>query len=238
MGLAARPLGAVICGYLGDKFGRRILLLFTVSIMGCRCFLLGCPTYWADRIWAPLLSGHFAHPPGLRGANRRGAQLMTLEHAPEDLRGKYSGAARHMFADQSDIGEWGDAGAVIAAFSRPDFYAYGWRIPFLLSIMPRLGRAVHSIARQRDTFICAFFSTRKSPKSAVHYVTYLDCTSECIPCDLHLLRAGRDVLYLVVIFSLSYITAHFRYQNKSALLNGRARRCAIVGGSWAEFRAK
>src|SRR6266700_6625078 len=56
VGLAARPLGAVTCGYLGDKFGRRNLLLFTVSLMGITSVLIGLlPTYRQVGIWAPAL---------------------------------------------------------------------------------------------------------------------------------------------------------------------------------------
>src|SRR5436190_8934837 len=56
VGLAARPLGAIICGYLGDKLGRRNLMLGTVSIMGLASVLMGLlPTYAQIGVWAPAL---------------------------------------------------------------------------------------------------------------------------------------------------------------------------------------
>jgi MFS family permease len=56
VGLAARPLGAIICGYLGDKLGRRNLMLGTVSVMGLASVLMGLlPTYAQIGVWAPAL---------------------------------------------------------------------------------------------------------------------------------------------------------------------------------------
>jgi MFS family permease len=93
VGLAARPLGAVICGYLGDRFGRRNLLLFTVTIMGLASVLMGfLPTYNQIGIWAPILLVMLRIVQGFAlGGESTGAQLMALEHAPSDRRGRYSG---------------------------------------------------------------------------------------------------------------------------------------------------
>src|SRR4030088_772114 len=56
VGLAARPLGAIICGHLGDKLGRRNLLLATVTVMGLASVLIGLlPTYASIGVWAPIL---------------------------------------------------------------------------------------------------------------------------------------------------------------------------------------
>ena len=56
VGLAARPLGAIVCGHLGDKLGRRNLMLGTVSMMGLSSMLMGMlPTYATIGLWAPVL---------------------------------------------------------------------------------------------------------------------------------------------------------------------------------------
>jgi MFS family permease len=56
VGLAARPLGAITCGYLGDKLGRRNLMLATVTMMGLASVLMGLlPTYGQVGVWAPIL---------------------------------------------------------------------------------------------------------------------------------------------------------------------------------------
>ena len=94
VGLAARPLGAIICGYLGDKLGRRNLMLGTVTVMGTLldvdgpvCRPTRASAYGRRYCWSVLriLQG-FA-----LGGESTGAQLMAIEHASPDRRGKYSG---------------------------------------------------------------------------------------------------------------------------------------------------
>jgi len=88
VGYAARPIGAIVLGHLGDRHGRRKVLLTTVIAMGTATFLVGClPSYHAIGLAAPvllvclrLLQGFFA------GGEQAGANSLTLEHAPERRR--------------------------------------------------------------------------------------------------------------------------------------------------------
>ncbi|KKB65113.1 MFS transporter, partial [Robbsia andropogonis] len=93
VGLAARPLGAIICGHLGDKLGRRNVMLATVSVMGLSSMLMGLlPTYASIGVWAPFLLVLLRILQGFAlGGESTGAQLMAIEHASADRRGKYSG---------------------------------------------------------------------------------------------------------------------------------------------------
>ena len=93
VGLAARPLGAIICGHLGDKLGRRNLMLGTVTVMGLASMLMGLlPTYASIGVWAPVLLVLLRILQGFAlGGESTGAQLMAIEHASPDRRGKYSG---------------------------------------------------------------------------------------------------------------------------------------------------
>src|ERR1700735_5277496 len=86
VGLAARPLGAIICGYLGDKLGRRNLMLGTVSVMGLASVLMGLlPTYAQIGVWAPVLLVLLRIIQGFAlGGESTGAQLMAIEHANAD----------------------------------------------------------------------------------------------------------------------------------------------------------
>ena len=90
VGLGARPLGAIVCGYLGDKLGRRNLLLGTVTIMGLASVLIGLlPTYASIGVTAPILLVALRIIQGFAlGGESTGAQLMALEHANPDRRGK------------------------------------------------------------------------------------------------------------------------------------------------------
>ena len=93
VGLGARPLGAIVCGYLGDKLGRRNLLLGTVTVMGLASVLIGfLPTYASIGVAATILLVALRIIQGFAlGGESTGAQLMALEHANPDRRGKYSG---------------------------------------------------------------------------------------------------------------------------------------------------
>jgi MFS family permease len=93
VGLAARPLGAIICGQLGDKVGRCNLMLVTVTVMGFASVLIGfLPTYNSIGIAAPAFLVSLRIIQGFAlGGESTGPQLMALEHANANHRGKYSG---------------------------------------------------------------------------------------------------------------------------------------------------
>src|SRR4051794_2198674 len=134
VGLAARPLGAIVCGHLGDKLGRRNLMLATVSVMGLSSMLIGAlPTYARIGLLAPVLLVVLRILQGFAlGGESTGAQLMAIEHASPDRRGRYSG----LLGVCSPLSQIMANGVLLllASIMAPDaFEAYGWRIPFLLS---------------------------------------------------------------------------------------------------------
>jgi MFS family permease len=136
VGLAARPLGAIICGHLGDKLGRRNLMLGTVSVMGLSSMLMGIlPTYASIGLWAPVLLVILRILQGFAlGGESTGAQLMAIEHASPDRRGKYSGLLG-LCSPLSQIMANGTLLLLSSLLSAQAFDSYGWRIPFLLSFV-------------------------------------------------------------------------------------------------------
>ncbi len=129
----ARPIGAVILGHFGDRVGRQRVLMFTLVLMGCSTFLVGCiPSYDAIGWAAPALLVLCRLLQGLSAAGEQaGASSLTLEHAPDDR--------RSFFTSWTLTGTQG--GQIIAALvfipvvALPDDlkYSFGWRIPFFLS---------------------------------------------------------------------------------------------------------
>ena len=84
-----RPLGAIVAGHLGDRLGRKMMLVFTLVLMGAATALIGVlPTYAAIGIWAPILLVLLRILQGFSaGGEWGGAALMSVEHAPINKRG-------------------------------------------------------------------------------------------------------------------------------------------------------
>ncbi|MBG6084756.1 MFS transporter [Zhihengliuella flava] len=135
VGYLARPLGGIVFGHFGDKLGRKGVLITSMLMMGIATTLIGLlPTTAQIGMAAPVILILLRLIQGLAvGGEWGGAMLMALEHAPKERRG--------FAASFANMG--GPAGAVLAtlavsAFSvlpSEQFLSWGWRIPFLLSIV-------------------------------------------------------------------------------------------------------
>ena len=136
VGFVARPLGGIVFGHFGDKIGRKRNLIITLAIMGLATAAIGLlPTFEAIGIWAPIILVLLRVLQGFAvGGEWGGAVLMTVEHAPDHKRGFYS----------SWVQMGVPAGIVLAngvyllfetSLSEDAFLAWGWRVPFLLSIL-------------------------------------------------------------------------------------------------------
>ncbi|MDQ1207728.1 MFS family permease [Acinetobacter baylyi] len=132
-----RPLGAFLAGHFGDKIGRRAVLVTTLICMGISTAFIGIlPTYDQIGIAAPIILLLLRIVQGLSaGGEWGGAVLMAVEHAPQNQRGRFGAfpqigvplgllLASGMLALMSGVIAPGDA-----------FLEWGWRIPFLFSIV-------------------------------------------------------------------------------------------------------
>ena len=134
-GYLSRPIGAVVFGHYGDRIGRKTMLILTLLIMGIATFLIGLlPTYASIGIWAPilLLVLRFFQGIGL-GGEWGGAVLLAVEHSPGDKRGFYGSVIQIGAPAGLLLG----TGAFLIAASLPEeqFLSWGWRIPFLVSVL-------------------------------------------------------------------------------------------------------
>lgn len=135
VGFIARPLGAIVFGHFGDRVGRKSVLVITIMIMGIGTFLIGClPTYEAIGVWAPIMLVilRLAQGFGL-GGEYAGAALMTIEHAPEGRKG-FFGSIIQSAASGGILLATG-VFAIISSFGEEFLLSWGWRIPFLISIV-------------------------------------------------------------------------------------------------------
>jgi MFS family permease len=134
-GFAFRPLGAIIFGVMGDRIGRKATFLTTVSLMGGATFAIGLlPTYEQAGIVAPILLIFLRICQGTAlGGEYGGAAIYVAEHSDDDKRGWSTGWIQSSAA----IGLIGALAVILAtrtALGEEAFAAWGWRIPFLVSI--------------------------------------------------------------------------------------------------------
>lgn len=134
-GYVARPVGGIIFGHFGDRVGRKTMLVLTMVLMGAASFLIGLlPTYAAIGVSAPVLLVALRIIQGIAiGGEWGGATLMVTEHADADRRGFWNGVMQM----GSPIGSLLSVAVVTAITVLPDeaFLTWGWRIPFLVSLL-------------------------------------------------------------------------------------------------------
>ncbi|SEB38971.1 Sugar phosphate permease [Paramicrobacterium humi] len=155
VGYVARPLGAFVLGNFGDKHGRKKVLVFAMLLMGVCTFAVGIlPTYAQVGMLAPILLVALRLIQGFAVAGELGgASAMIVEHAPREKRGFYAS-----FSLQGT-----QAGSILASASfiplagllpSDAFEAWGWRIPFLLSVVVIIaGLVIRSRVAETEVFL-------------------------------------------------------------------------------------
>lgn len=134
VGFLARPIGSILFGSLGDRIGRKPSLVATLVLMGISTTMIGLlPDYNTIGIWAPILLVIMRLLQGLgAGAEHAGATVFAAEYAPDHKRGLFgsvpsSGLYVGVLLSSSVFG-------LFALLPEQSFHAWGWRIPFLISI--------------------------------------------------------------------------------------------------------
>ncbi|WP_030322195.1 MFS transporter [Streptomyces sp. NRRL B-3229] len=134
-GYVARPIGGIVFGHFGDRLGRKKMLLLTMGLMGGASFLIGLlPTYDTIGVWAPVLLITLRVVQGIAiGGEWGGATLMVVEHAGEKRRGLWSSFTQM----GAPLGSLISAAvvALVSTLPKDQFAAWGWRVPFLLSVL-------------------------------------------------------------------------------------------------------
>ena len=135
VGFVARPVGGLVFGHIGDRIGRKTTLVVTLTLMGVATFLMGLlPTYAVIGVWAPILMVVLRFAQGLAvGGEWGGAVLMATEHAGRERRGFFGSFAQV----GSAFGALMASGMFLVVQQLPedDFLSWGWRVPFLISIV-------------------------------------------------------------------------------------------------------
>jgi len=150
-GFIARPVGGIIFGHFGDRIGRKRTLVIALMLMGIASTMIGLmPTYATIGIAAPILLTILRFAQGLAiGGQWGGAMLLVTESAPADKRGWYGAYAQAgapvgvILANLAFI-------IISATFSEEFFMSWGWRIPFLASVL-LIGISMYVQLNMEDT---------------------------------------------------------------------------------------
>ncbi|WP_181271332.1 MFS transporter [Brevibacterium sediminis] len=218
VGFLIRPLGGFVFGALGDRFGRRSILIFTLVMMGLATACMGLlPTYEDIGILAPLLLVFLRLVQGLgAGAEFAGAVIMVAEFAPPKHRTLLT-----------SLPGWGNAVGLVlgtgifsllsAVLTEDQLLSWGWRIPFLLGV---IGIAVGLWVRLGVMESPDFIAMRKSGEAkkrqplkdvfSKHPKNFLTSMAAVV--------AENGTSYLVKTFIITYI-ASFLFLDKSIGLN-------------------
>jgi MFS family permease len=198
-----RPLGAIVCGHLGDRFGRKNMLVVTLLLMGAATALVGLlPTYAQIGAGAPallillrILQGFSA------GGEWGGAALMAVEHAPVNK--------RSFFGSFPQIGT--PIGMIVAtlmlliftgALTNEQFITWGWRLPFLFSIvLIVVGLVIRRSVEESPVFL--EMQQRRKASSAPLRVLFRHNTREVLLAAL-IFMANNAAGYLLIAFFISY----------------------------------
>lgn len=132
VGFLARPLGGIVLGNMGDRVGRKKMLVFTIVLMGVATTLIGLlPNYAAIGVWAPILLIVLRLLQGFgAGGEYAGAVVLSVEHGDQKRRGLAGAWAPAGFALATLL----STGVFQLATLLPEdaFQSWGWRVPFLL----------------------------------------------------------------------------------------------------------
>ncbi|ALP68118.1 MULTISPECIES: MFS transporter [Paraburkholderia] len=202
VGFIARPVGGVLCGHIGDRYGRKTVMMLTLLTMGVATMCMGLlPTYQQIGIAAPIALVLLRILQGLAaGGEWSGSILMIHESAPASRRGA--------------LAAWSPSGAAFgfvlstAAFllaqtlSPDDFLSWGWRVPFLCSVvLVVLGLWMRRSVEESADFVAVKATHRESRMPIVEVLRR--CPRQVL--TVFGLRFGEGgASYIFFAFSIAY----------------------------------
>ena len=219
VGFVARPLGGIVFGHFGDKYGRKKLLQLAIILVGVTTFLMGClPTFDAIGYAAPILLIVLRFFQGFAvGGEWGGAVLLVAEHSPDKERGFWASWPQAAVP----------AGNLLATIvllvlswtlSDEAFLAWGWRIGFWLSVViVAVGYYIRTKVTDAPIFVEAQAEVEAQKKVSYGVLEVLKRYPRGVFTAMGL-RFGENIMYyLVVTFSITYLSAHLGMDTSTIL---------------------
>jgi MFS family permease len=208
VGFIARPLGGIVFGHFGDKYGRKRLLQFSIILIGVATFLIGClPTYAQVGLLAPAMLVFLRFLQGFAlGGEWGGAVLLVAEHSPSKSRGFWA--------------SWPQAAVPVgnllatlvlyvlsSTLSEEAFLSWGWRVAFWLSaVIVLVGWYIRTKVTDAPIFL-EMQAERDETKAASYGVIEVIKRYPRGVITAMGLRVAENILYYVVVtFSIVYLT--------------------------------
>lgn len=207
VGFLFRPLGGIVFGHFGDRLGRKRMLVITVLLMGVSTALIGLlPTYDSVGWYAPLALVTLRALQGFAvGGEWGGAALMAVESAPAGKKAFYSSGVQVGYGVGLVLAT-GMVSILSHALSNAAFLSWGWRIPFLASILLVLVAVwIRSTMEESQEFEAAA-RLPQPHRSRMPIIEALRSHPKSFLLIIALRMAEMFTMYIVTAFALAYST--------------------------------
>jgi MHS family shikimate/dehydroshikimate transporter-like MFS transporter len=216
VGFVARPVGGLIFGHIGDRIGRKTTLVVTLTMMGIATFLMGLmPTYESIGVWAPILMVALRFAQGLAvGGEWGGAVLMATEHSDRKRRGFFGSFAQV----GSAIGGLMATGMFLVMQQLPedDFLTWGWRVPFLISIVLVVVGVFIRLKIMESPVFARIKEARRVAKVPVVELLRFDTRNVLLAAGLYL--AHGVLFYAMTVYTLNFTTREYGLTQNTYLI--------------------
>ncbi|MGD6979128.1 MULTISPECIES: MFS transporter [Citricoccus] len=219
VGFVARPIGGIVFGHFGDKYGRKGLLQLAIILVGVTTFLMGClPTFDAVGYAAPIMLVILRFFQGFAvGGEWGGAVLLVSEHSPDKERGFWASWP------QAAVPMGNLLATVVllilnGVLSEEDFLAWGWRIAFWLSVViVAVGYYIRTKVTDAPIFQEAKAELEQNAKAGYGVIEVLKRYPRGVFTAMGL-RFGENILYyMVVTFSITYLSTQLDMETGTIL---------------------
>ncbi|MBC9944517.1 MHS family MFS transporter [Leucobacter sp. cx-328] len=205
-GYVARPLGGIVFGHFGDRLGRKGVLVFTMVLMGVATALIGLlPTYDQIGAAAPMLLVTLRIVQGFAvGGEWGGAMLIALEQAPGGKRG-FAAAFANLGAPAGSVLSAGILG-LFTLMPHEQFLAWGWRVPFLLSVvLVAIGMVVRLKVVESPLFVSF---NNEAEKRKVPFIEVFKNSPWVLLLGMLVAMSQLTISGMASVWGLGYATSH------------------------------